>query len=106
MSARSTTRRHVLTGASLVAASALVGRAASAAQSQLAPAAPRTGGMPLARYMQYVEWFNANDTRFLQFYHPEVTLELGNATLKGSAAIRDFYADVKNTVVSPNGWTA
>ncbi len=45
--------------------------------------------------MQYVEWFNANDPRFLDFYHPDVVLELGNATLKGSKAIRDFYAEVK-----------
>jgi hypothetical protein len=57
--------------------------------------APAKAGMPRERYMQYVEWFNANDPRFLQFYHPEVVLELGNATLKGANAIRDFYAEVK-----------
>ena len=45
--------------------------------------------------MQYVNWFNANDPRFLEFYHPDVVLELGNATLKGSNAIRDFYNQVK-----------
>ncbi len=52
-------------------------------------------GMSRERYMQYVGWFNANDPRFLDFYHPDVELELGNATLKGAGAIRDFYAEVK-----------
>jgi hypothetical protein len=64
-----------------------------AAQSTVA-AAPAPV-MTRERYMQYVGWFNANDPRFLQFYHPDVVLELGNATLKGANAIRDFYAEVK-----------
>jgi hypothetical protein len=51
--------------------------------------------MPRERYLQYVDWFNANDPRFLDFYHPDVELELGNATLKGANAIRDFYTEVK-----------
>lgn len=65
------------------------------ALAQGMPSAARSGGMPRDRYMQYVAWFNANDPRFLDFYHPDVELELGNATLKGANAIRDFYAQVK-----------
>jgi len=72
------------------ATTALIGLAA---QSVAAAAPP--GGMPRERYMQYVNWFNANDPRFLDFYHPNVVLELGNATLEGSKAIKNFYADVK-----------
>ncbi len=80
-------RRHFLASG---AGGALAGFAAQA----MAAAAPASA-MPRARYMQYVEWFNANDPRFLDFYHPEVVLELGNATLAGAQAIRDFYTDVK-----------
>jgi hypothetical protein len=58
-----------------------------------APTSP--GAMSRERYLQYVNWFNANDPRFLEFYHPEVVLYLGNATLKGANAIRDFYNQVK-----------
>lgn len=97
MSSRSTTRRQMLAGASLATAAAIAAPAMTA-QPAPAPTAPRSGGMPLARYMQYVEWFNANDPRFLQFYHPKVVLELGNATLQGAAAIRDFYAEVKSHI--------
>ena len=53
-----------------------------------------TGVMPRERYLQYVALFNAGDPRFIEFYHPDVELELGNATIKGATAIRDFYAEV------------
>jgi SnoaL-like domain len=59
------------------------------------PAPPGPAGMPRERYMQYVGWFNENDPRFLEFYHQDVVLELGAATLEGANAIRDFYAEVK-----------
>jgi hypothetical protein len=55
---------------------------------------PRSGGMPLARYLQYVNWFNQGDPRYLEFYHPDVVLELGNATIQGATGIRDFYKEV------------
>ena len=51
--------------------------------------------MPRERYLQPVDWFNRNDPRFLEFYDPDVVLELGNPTLVGSQAIGDFYAEVK-----------
>ncbi|MBK9253250.1 MAG: nuclear transport factor 2 family protein [Proteobacteria bacterium] len=65
----------------------LTGKAPSDAQ-------PRSGGMPLARYLQYVNWFNNGDPRYLEFYHPDVELELGNATIRSSSGIRDFYREV------------
>ncbi|MET0282557.1 MAG: nuclear transport factor 2 family protein [Steroidobacteraceae bacterium] len=92
------TRRQILAGAALLAAAGRVGQAAQATQTPPPGEASRGGGMPLARYLQYVEWFNANDPRFLEFYHPQVELELGNATLKGANAIRDFYAEVKSHI--------
>jgi len=60
-----------------------------------APTPTAAGVMPRERYLQYVQWFNANDPRFLDFYHADVVLELGNTTLQGANAIRDFYAEVK-----------
>ena len=50
--------------------------------------------MPLARYLQYVNWFNQGDPRYLDFYHPDVVLELGNATINSATGIRDFYREV------------
>jgi hypothetical protein len=79
-------RRFLAAGAG----SALAGLAA-----QSAVAAAPAPVMSRERYLQYVGWFNANDPRFLEFYHPDVELELGNTTLKGAHAIRDFYAEVK-----------
>src|SRR6185369_13481523 len=38
---------------------------------------------------------NENDPLFLEFYHPDVILELGAATLNGAKAIGDFYSEVK-----------
>lgn len=59
-----------------------------------ADAQVRSGGMPLARYLQYVNLFNNDDPRFIEFYHPDVELELGNATIKTATGIRDFYKEV------------
>ena len=47
----------------------------------------RSGGLPLARYLEYVNWFNNGDPRYLDFYHPDVVLELGNATINGATGI-------------------
>ena len=55
---------------------------------------PRSGGMPLSRYLEYVNLFNNDDPRFIEFYHPDVVLELGNATINGATGIRDFYKEV------------
>ncbi|MFM1886915.1 MAG: hypothetical protein RL026_2072 [Pseudomonadota bacterium] len=86
-----TTRRGFLSTGAMAAPALLAPAAASAA----VPAATACGGMTRERYLQYVNWFNANDLRYLEYYHDDVVLELGNATLRGPAAIRDFYAEVK-----------
>src|SRR5690606_8841693 len=97
MSRSMLTRRHLLARTTLGAAglAGLAGLPGCSSGSPPSAAASSSGGMPRERYMQYVEWFNANDPRFLGFYHPDVELELGNAILKGADAIRDFYNEVK-----------
>ncbi len=99
MSGPDTSRRKLLsTGALGVAAGlgalATAGCAPRSADSP-ASASPAPAAMSRERYLQYVEWFNANDPRFIEFYHPDVVLELGAATIQGAEAIRDFYASVK-----------
>jgi hypothetical protein len=93
MNKANTDRRDFLTRGTVTAG--VAGAAAGLAATTVALAAPRSAGLSRERYLQYVGWFNANDPRFLDFYHPDVELELGNATLKGATAIRDFYAEVK-----------
>jgi hypothetical protein len=93
-------RRDLLSSGSLGAAAGLAALAlpgcGGSTPPAAEPAAPATAaGMPRERYMQYVGWFNANDPRFIEFYHPDVVLELGAATITGDTAIRDFYAEVK-----------
>jgi hypothetical protein len=87
-------RRRLLAAAGMGAVAALP----ACSSGEKAPAAatpPAPAGMTRERYEQYVGWFNQNDPRFLEFYHPDVVLELGNTTLQGANAIRDFYAEVK-----------
>ncbi len=87
-------RRRLLTAAGMGAVAALP--ACSSKEAPPAAATPRApAGMTRERYDQYVGWFNQNDPRFLEFYHPDVVLELGAATLEGAKAIGDFYAEVK-----------
>jgi hypothetical protein len=101
----STDRRDFLTNVAAGTAGLLGLLAASPARPAAPPppvltgkapgdAQPRSGGMPLARYLEYVNWFNNGDPRYLDFYHPEVVLELGNATINGANGIRDFYREV------------
>src|SRR6478609_4317077 len=96
-------RRRFLTTAAAGTAGLLGMLAASPARPADAPvltgkapadSQPRSGGLPLARYLQYVNWFNEGDPRYLEFYHPDVVLELGNATINGANGIRDFYKEV------------
>ncbi|MES2606069.1 MAG: nuclear transport factor 2 family protein [Pseudomonadota bacterium] len=49
-------------------------------------------------YQVYVDKFNANDMTFIEFYHPEVVLELGATEIVGDTGIRDFYANVKKYI--------
>jgi hypothetical protein len=99
-------RRQFLTTSALGAAAGVAGLAAlhacapreSTPAPEAAAAQPAPAGLPRERYEQYVDWFNQNDPRFLEFYHPDVVLELGAATLEGANAIRDFYAQVKEHI--------
>lgn len=88
-------RRRALATGALGATAGLAGLVACGGGN--APPAPAADARVLSRerYEQYVAWFNANDPRFIEFYHPDVVLELGNATIEGATAIRDFYAQVK-----------
>ncbi len=49
-------------------------------------------------YDVYLKRFNSNDMTFIDFYHPEVVLELGAKEIKGNLGIRDFYANVKKYI--------
>jgi hypothetical protein len=46
-------------------------------------------------FMVYIDRFNANDPTFIEFYHPDVVLELGASEIRGNTGIGDFYANVK-----------
>jgi hypothetical protein len=100
MSGKLIARRNLLSSGSLGAAAGLAALAlpgcGGPSSAPAAPAAPApSAAMPRERYMQYVDWFNANDPRFIEFYHPDVVLELGASTINGATTIRDFYAEVK-----------
>jgi hypothetical protein len=83
------TRRRMLAQLPGAALAATVGSTAQAAQ------VGACGGMSKERYLQYVGWFNANDPRFIDFYHPDVELELSGQTIKGAQGILNFYKEVK-----------
>jgi hypothetical protein len=87
-------RRQMLSAGALGATAGLGALLASGcAPREEAP--PVAAGMSKESYLQYVQWFNDNDPRFIEFYHPDVVLELGNTTITGAQAILDFYSEVK-----------
>ena len=88
-----TTRRQFVTSLPLATLAVAAGTAATAEAAQ--PAAGACGGMSRADYMRYVELFNANDPRFIEYYHPDVELELSNQVIKGAQGILNFYKEVK-----------
>lgn len=49
-------------------------------------------------FMVYIDKFNANDPTFIEFYHPDVILELGASEIRGNQGIGDFYANVKKYI--------
>jgi hypothetical protein len=51
-----------------------------------------------AEYQRYLDLFNANDPRFIDYYHPDVVLELGDSEIRGATGIREFYANVKQYI--------
>ena len=88
-----TTRRLFLAGAATTLATPVAMAAAAAPQAVQGRNA--CGGLTREQYLEYVELFNANDPRFIKYYHDDVEFELANAKIKGAQAIRDFYAEVK-----------
>jgi len=50
------------------------------------------------QYQHYLDLFNANDPRFIEYYHPDVVLELGDSEIRGDTGIREFYANVKQYI--------
>jgi hypothetical protein len=95
-------RRQILSAGAVgttVGLGALLAAGCSRRQSTPQPATSSAAtGMSRESYLQYVQWFNDNDPRFIEFYHPDVVLELGNTTLQGADAIRGFYTEVKRHI--------
>ena len=89
--AKITTRRQLMTAGTL----GLAAVATAGAHAAAAPARNACGGMTRESYLEYVGLFNANDPRFIEWYHADVELELSGQVIKGAMAIRDFYKDVK-----------
>lgn len=61
-------------------------------------AAAASGALTREEYQRYVDLFNANDPRFIEYYHPDVVLELPGSEIHGDTGIRDFYANVKKYI--------
>lgn len=61
-------------------------------------AAAASGALTREEYQTYVDLFNANDPRFIEYYHPDVVLELPSSEIHGDTGIRDFYANVKKYI--------
>jgi hypothetical protein len=55
-------------------------------------------GMSRATFDDFVTRFNNNDPSFVEFYRPDVVLELGSSSIKSMQGIADFYAEVKQYI--------
>jgi len=86
MKSAGVSRRRILTGSAALAAG-LVGATARASTA--------CGGLSREEFLEYVTHFNANDPRFIRYYHDDVVFELGTMVIKGATAIREFYGPVK-----------
>lgn len=77
----------------------LCGGAALALTAAAAPALPAASNrITRAEYDDYLSRFNSNDMTFIDYYHPDVVLELGATEIVGNTGIRDFYANVKKYI--------
>jgi len=85
------TRRRVLSGSVALA----TGVVAAAARPSVSAAATSCGGLTREEFLEYVALFNANDPKFIRFYHDDVVFELPGTIIKGAEAIREFYGPVK-----------
>jgi hypothetical protein len=73
--------------------------AALALTAAATPALPASSNrITREEYDDYVTRFNSNDMTFIDFYHPDVVLELGATEIVGNTGIRDFYANVKKYI--------
>jgi len=87
MKSAGVSRRRILTGSAALAAGVVVASTARAATA--------CGGFTREEFLEYVTLFNANDPRFIRYYHDDVVFELGTMVIKGATAIREFYGPVK-----------
>ncbi len=55
-------------------------------------------GITRQAYDDYLDRFNNNDPSFIEFYHPDVVLELAGSQIRTAQGIKDFYADVKQYI--------
>ena len=77
----------------------LRGGAALALAAAATPALPATSNrITREEYDDYLARFNGNDMTFIDFYHPDVVLELGVSEIVGNLGIRDFYDNVKRYI--------
>jgi hypothetical protein len=81
-------KRHFLLGSAGVIATA----------SALTASAASSNRITRAEYDDYLKRFNHNDMSFVDYYHPDVVLELGAKEIVGQIGIRDFYANVKKHI--------
>src|SRR5688572_17031908 len=89
-------RRGVLNGTVALAATGVV---AAVARPSIAVAAGNAcGGLTREEFLEYVALFNANDPKFIRYYHDDVVFELPNTVVKGATAIREFYKPVKEHI--------
>lgn len=63
-----------------------------------AVAANNNAAMTREDYDRYVDLFNVNDLRFLEYYHPDVVLELGDSAIRTAQGIGEFYTEVKKHI--------
>ena len=84
-------RRNLLTGGFAGLLSGLAG----ALTPKRVAAANACGGLSRDQFSEYITLFNANDPRFIDYYHDDVVLELSGTEIKTPQGIRDFYAEVK-----------
>jgi hypothetical protein len=88
MKSAGVSRRRILTGSAALAAGVVAAGPARAANA--------CGGFTREEFLEYVTLFNANDPRFIKFYHDDVVFELNTTTvIKGATAVREFYVPVK-----------
>ncbi len=58
-----------------------------------------SGGLTRERFQEYLTRFNNNDPSFIEFYHDDVVLEIGNTEIRTARGILDFYRPVKEHLV-------